>query len=179
MMAPLHVNPPSENGKTFQSPAETADQVLVHQFFDGVLLSPAPTDQLHDPLCTDFLLGAVGLNRRPLLVSSALDHHGTNLSVFVHGPLGFQIVDLFGFLDLIRDARHSVELFLRQIVHPLIGIFSPTDKQRPPFSLPPGLSRQGSGRPFLVNSYYETARRKTHQKLLKISSPATNCGYVG
>src|SRR5205807_1232114 len=44
------------------------DEMLVQQFLDGILLSPAPTNQLHDPLRPEFLGGAVGVNRRSLPV---------------------------------------------------------------------------------------------------------------
>src|SRR5437879_3723963 len=105
--------------------------MLVQQFLDGILLSPAPTNQLHDPLRPEFLGGAVGVNRRSLFVPSTFDHHGPNLAILVHRARGLQVGDRFGFPDLVSHLRHPVELLLRQIVHPFIGIFGPTDEQRP------------------------------------------------
>src|SRR5436305_2944959 len=108
--------------------------MLVQQFLDGILLSPAPTNQLHDPLRPEFLGGAVGVNRRSLFVPSTFDHHGPNLAILVHRARGLQVGDRFGFPDLVSHLRHPVELLLRQIVHPFIGIFGPTDEQRPPLA---------------------------------------------
>src|SRR5438874_459516 len=78
--------------------------------------------------------GAVGVNRRSLFVPSTFDHHGPNLAILVHRARGLQVGDRFGFPDLVSHLRHPVELLLRQIVHPFIGIFGPTDEQRPPLA---------------------------------------------
>src|SRR5438034_1300515 len=50
--------------------------MLVQQFLDGILLSPAPTNQLHDPLRPEFLGGAVGVNRRSLYTNGTAEELG-------------------------------------------------------------------------------------------------------
>src|SRR5256884_5989457 len=72
------------------------DEMLVQQFLDGILLSPAPTNQLHDPLRPEFLGGAVGVNRRSLFVPSTLDRKSTRLAILVHRARGLQVADRFG-----------------------------------------------------------------------------------
>src|SRR5438874_6939460 len=79
--------------------------MLVQQFLDGILLSPAPTNQLHDPLRPKFLGGAVGVNRRSLFVPSTFDHHGPNLAILVHRARGLQVGDRFGFPEDRKSTR--------------------------------------------------------------------------
>src|SRR2546429_7291347 len=140
--------------------------MLVQQFLDGILLSPAPTNQLHDPLRPEFLGGAVGVNRRSLFVPSTFDHHGPNLAILVHRARGLQGGDRFGFPDLVSHLRHPVELLLRQIVHPFIGIFGPTDEQRPPLArsliLDRKSTRLNSSHGYISYAVFCLKKKKTH-----------------